>query len=194
MVTSNNKFYMPGMFDLIWLHDHSAKQKSTVSLLACSCNFDCTAVQFSCLWSFDCTAVQFNVKQHGRKQSKIVSEVLIAPPSPPSGAPPPEHPGRSQPPPQAVERHHPRPFIASSTLDPTPHPNYRVSFSPTWAPWDDHIIKFKITTWSMYLTASPCITTWEVQKYCLRVHLNHDVLIGVSPCHHAPTRLGGHDD
>ena len=92
------------------------------------------------------------------------------------GALPPEHPGRSQPPLQAVQRHHPRPFIASSTLDPTPHPrsfSYRVSFSPTWAPWDDHIINFKITTWSMYFTASPCSTTCEVQKLLLvRVHLN----------------------
>ena len=110
-----------------------------------------------------------------RPPAPLLPDLLLASPSP-GGALLPEHPGRSQPPLQAVQRHHPRPFIASSTLDPTPHPrsfSYRVSFSPTWAPWDDHIINFKITTWSMYFTASPCSTTCEVQKLLLvRVHLN----------------------
>ena len=116
-----------------------------------------------------------------RPLAPLLPDLLLASPSP-GGALLPEHPGRSQPPLQAVQRHHPRPFIASSTLDPTPHPrsfSYRVSscptwaFSTTWAPWDDHIINFKITTWSMYFTASPCSTTCEVQKLLLvRVHLN----------------------
>ena len=84
----------------------------------------------------------------------------------------------------AVHSHHSRPFNATTPgrslpaapWIPPPHPrsfSYRVSFSPTWAPWDDHIINFKIITWSMYFTASPCSTTCEVQKLLLvRVHLN----------------------
>ena len=105
-----------------------------------------------------------------RPPAPQLPDLLLASPSP-GGALPPEHPGCSHPPLQVVQRHHPRPFIASSTLDPTPRPrifSYRVSFSPiwafstTWAPWDDHIINFKITTWSMYFIASPCSTTCEV--------------------------------
>ena len=54
-----------------------------------------------------------------RPPAPLLPDLLLASPSP-GGALPPEHPGRSQPPLQAVQRHHPRPFIASSTLDPTP--------------------------------------------------------------------------